>query len=54
MCTSRICGHVDWTLLPRQGILEGVAQIKQAPCDDHIIVESHKEADLWNRKKSVN
>lgn len=36
----------EWTLLPRQGLLEGLREIEQAPADDDIIVERHKEAHL--------
>lgn len=36
----------DGTLTPRQGVLEGLEKVKDAPAYDHIVVEPNKQADL--------
>lgn len=49
---SRLCltcaGLVfdKWTLMPRQGLLEGLGEIEEAPADDDVVVESHEETHL--------
>lgn len=41
------------TLLPRQGALEGLGEIEEAPADDDVIVERHKETHLQHKQKSA-
>lgn len=52
--TCVIGGCVAWTVLPRQRILERVTQVKQAPCDDNVVVKSHIKTDLEGREDLVN
>lgn len=32
--------------MPRQGLLEGLGEVEEAPADDDVIVERHKETHL--------
>ena len=43
---------VEWTLAPRQGLLEGVEEVPHDPGDDGVVVEAHHEGhehgrDAW-------
>lgn len=40
------------TLFPRQGVLEGLGEIEEAPADDDVIVERHKETHLRHKQKN--
>lgn len=41
------------TLRPGQGILEGLGEVEEAPADDDVIVESHKEAHLQDKQENA-
>lgn len=36
--------------MPRQGLLEGLGEVEEAPADDDIVVEGHEEAHLRARE----
>lgn len=38
--------------MPRQGVLEGLGEIEEAPADDDVVVERHKEAHLQEKQKN--
>ena len=49
---------VEWTLAPRQGLLEGVEEVPHDPGDDGVVVEAHHEGhehgrDAWGDGTSV-
>lgn len=50
-CTGLVLD--EWTLMPWQRLLEGLGEIEEAPADDDIVVESHKEAHLRTREAST-
>lgn len=53
MCLTsagRVLG--EGTLVPRQGLLEGLGEVEEAPADDDVIVESHEETHLRAREAS--
>lgn len=38
------------TLLPGQGVLEGLGEVEEAPADDDIVVERHEETHLQDKQ----
>lgn len=36
----------EWTLIPRQRLLERLGEVEETPADDDVVVEGHEEADL--------
>lgn len=40
---------LDGTFSPRQWKLEGLAEVKEAPADNNVVVEAHKAANLKGR-----
>lgn len=41
----------DWTIAPWKRILEGLEEIEDAPADNHIIIETHKTANLRGNER---
>lgn len=48
--TCVIGRYVSWAAFPWQRILKRISHVEQAPCYDDIIVKSHIEADLKEKK----
>lgn len=42
---------VDWAVLPRQRVLEGIAHVEEAPGDDDVVVKGHIETNLSEEQK---
>lgn len=42
---------VDWAVLPRQRVLEGIAQVEEAPGDDDVVVKGHVKTHLSEEQK---
>ena len=49
-CTGLVLD--EWTLMPWQRLLERLGEVEEAPADDDIVVESHKEANLQATEES--
>lgn len=46
LLTSDIDGLPWWALVPGQGVIEGVAQVGNAPCDDDTVIQAYQDAYL--------
>ena len=44
--TSDIDGLHQWTLVPGQVVIKGVAQVRNAPGDDDAVIQANQDAHL--------